>query len=122
MITPGTPEKPNPATLNGHSGVTTAHRRPTWCQTLGSEAPRCGSLARSGLPLSVIEPDTTQEFEPTPSPTPPRRELTASMTPSTFVHSIEAVASVLSGAPESASVPVSRLAGSAVVMVGTMTG
>ena len=36
----------------------------------GMVAPRCGSLASSGLPVVVWSPDTTHEFEPMPSPWP----------------------------------------------------
>ena len=99
MMTPGTPEKPNPATSNGHSVEITRHFRPIWCHTLGSDAPRCGSFASSGSPLSVSAPETTQEFEPIPSPTSPTRALTASMTPSTCDHSTDADAPV-SEAPD----------------------
>src|SRR5262245_47606751 len=43
---------------------------PTRCaryQVDGSRVPRCGSLARSGFPVVVIVPSTTQLFEPMPS-------------------------------------------------------
>src|SRR5712692_9013419 len=44
-------------------------------QVDGSRVPRCGSLARSGLPEAVIVPSTTQLFEPNASAVaPPRRK------------------------------------------------
>ena len=39
-------------------------------QSDGICAPRCGSLASSGLPLAVIVPSTTQLFDPSASPVP----------------------------------------------------
>ncbi len=115
ITTPGTPEKLNPETSNAQFAVIVRHLRPTWCQTLGSAAPRWGSFASSGIPLSVRSPDTTHEFEPMPSPASPIRALTASITPSASSHSIEAVAM-----PDSDAAP--ALAGCAEVSVGTITG
>jgi hypothetical protein len=40
----------------------------------GSRVPRCGSLARSGLPLAVSVPSTTQLLEPRPSVDAPVRK------------------------------------------------
>src|SRR3954462_3982464 len=73
ITTPGSPEKLNPATLKGHSGVTVLQWSPTWYQTDGMAAPRCGSLARSGLPLAVSDPETTHEFDPMSFPAGPSR-------------------------------------------------
>ncbi len=39
-------------------------------QSDGTCAPRCGSLASSGLPDAVIVPSTTQLFEPSAAPEP----------------------------------------------------
>ena len=72
MTTPGRPEKEKPATSNGQASSTWVQCRPTWYQMLGMPGDRCGSLASSGRPDSVCVPDTTQEFEPTPSPLPSR--------------------------------------------------
>src|SRR5215212_9919035 len=70
MTTPGSPEKLKPETSYGQSLVTLLQCRPTWVQMPGMVAPRCGSLASSGLPVVVCSPDTTHEFEPMPSPCP----------------------------------------------------
>src|SRR6185369_4869121 len=55
-----------PTTSHGQLSDTTRQCRPFMIQTDGIPKPRCGSLASSGLPLSVFEPATTQLFEPTP--------------------------------------------------------
>src|SRR6476646_3087273 len=121
MTIPGMPEKPNPARSQGHSWLTFAQRRPIWCQTLGRLAPRCGSLASSGIPDSVRSPETTHELEPMPSPTPPTSSDTASTTPPTRLHSSEAVC-----AEGEASVVVNdagaTVASGGGVIFGTMTG
>ncbi len=70
ITTPGRPEKLNPDTSNGHVVPTLLQCRPTWVQMPGMVAPRCGSLASSGLPVVVCSPETTHEFEPIPSPRP----------------------------------------------------
>ena len=72
MTTPGSPEKLNPATSNGHASVTVAQRSWTCVHTDGIAAPRCGSLASSGRPVVVWAPETTHELEPMPSPLVPR--------------------------------------------------
>ncbi len=115
MITPGTPENPKPATSKPQSEVMTRHFRPIWCHTLGSAAPRCGSFASRGSPVSVRSPETTHEFEPIPSPAPPSRALAASITPSTSCHWTDAVAAVSSPCA-------GVLAGVTAVRVGTITG
>jgi hypothetical protein len=73
MITPGTPEKEKPVTSYAHSSVTFRQCSPTWYQTDGIDADRCGSLASSGLPLAVCSPATTHELEPRPSRSAPPR-------------------------------------------------
>jgi hypothetical protein len=70
ITTPGSPAKLKPDTSNGHCGPSWLQCRPTWLQMPGMVAPRCGSLASSGLPVVVCAPDTTHEFEPMPSPRP----------------------------------------------------
>ena len=45
---------------------------PAWYHNEGIAGARCGSLARSGLPVTVFDPDTAQLLEPMPSPTGPR--------------------------------------------------
>src|SRR3954452_18660328 len=70
MTTPGRPEKLKPETSNGHVLPTLLQCSPTCVQIPGMVAPRCGSLASSGLPVVVWSPETTQEFDPTPSPWP----------------------------------------------------
>src|SRR5919202_2373916 len=77
MTTPGTPAKPKPDTLNGQDADRVWQCRPTWYQMPGRLGARCGSLASSGLPVVVSDPETTQEFEPTPSIPPPSRSGTA---------------------------------------------
>ena len=92
MITPGTPEKPKPGDVERAAPVDDAALQADLMPDARQRsAPRCGSLASSGIPLSVRSPDTTHEFEPMPSPTSPTSALTASMTPSTSDHSIDAV-------------------------------
>src|SRR6478735_1673305 len=77
MTTPGSPENVNPETWNGHAALSVRHWRLTCPQMPGIESARCGSLASSGLPVVVREPETTHEFEPMPSPR-PRLACTAS--------------------------------------------
>ena len=132
MTTPGTPENPKPATSNAHASLTVRQRRPIWCHTLGSEAPRCGSLLSSGMPLAVSAPDTTHEFDPTPSPAPPSRADAASTTEPTSRHDTPVAAPALpvltplptrvpaAAALAEASDPAA--AGASVVIVGTITG
>src|SRR5690625_3715419 len=67
---PGIPAKPKPATSNGQSPSTVRQCSPCWYQIPGTEGARCGSLASSGIPVAVCSPETTQEFDPTPSPPP----------------------------------------------------
>src|SRR5882672_12405138 len=59
--TVGTPGSVPPTTLP--AGVDTCARY----QSAGACNPRCGSLASSGLPLSLRDPATTQLLEPTAS-------------------------------------------------------
>src|SRR5262245_58497627 len=70
MTTPGRPENVYPATSNGQPGVTRRQCRPIWYQTPGMDVVWCGSLASSGLPLTVSAPETTHAFDPTPAPWP----------------------------------------------------
>ncbi len=70
MITPGMPAKLKPLTSNGQASETTRQCSPTWVNTDGIEVARCGSLPRIGLPVAVLEPAITQEFEPTSEPSP----------------------------------------------------
>ncbi|GAA3098581.1 hypothetical protein GCM10020254_49970 [Streptomyces goshikiensis] len=72
MTTPGMPEKVKPATSYWHFSETARQCRPIWYQTEGSCGERCGSFARSGFPVVVYLPETTQEFEPMPLPLGPR--------------------------------------------------
>ena len=72
MTTPGMPANAKPLTSYGHCAETSSQRSPICSQMPGAEMPRCGSLASSGLPDSVRSPETTHEFEPTPSPSPMR--------------------------------------------------
>src|SRR3954452_11473318 len=78
MMTPGTPEKVKPVTSKGQDADSVWQCRPIWYQTPGMPGARCGSLASSGLPVVVSDPETTQEFDPTPSAPPPRRSGTPS--------------------------------------------
>ena len=130
MTTPGTPENPNPATSNAHASFTVRQRSPIWCHTLGRDAPRCGSLLRSGSPLSVRAPETTHEFDPTPSPTSPSRAEAASTTEPTSVHDTPTasepvapdVAAPAVTAPAAAVASIPATAGGSAVIVGTITG
>ena len=70
MTTPGTPAKEKPLTSIGQASDTVRQLRLFWIQMPGWLTPRCGSLASSGLPVVVREPETAHEFEPTPSPRP----------------------------------------------------
>src|SRR4051794_1121998 len=70
MMTPGIPAKVKPATSNGHAAETARQCSPVWYQMLGIEVPWWGSFASSGLPVVVLDPATTQELEPMPSPRP----------------------------------------------------
>src|SRR3954469_8398157 len=70
MMTPGIPAKVKPATSNGHVAETARQCSPVWYQMLGIEVPWWGSFASSGLPVVVLDPATTQELEPMPSPRP----------------------------------------------------
>src|SRR5665811_1228717 len=72
MITPGNPENVKPETANGQLVSTSMQYRPICDQIPGAEIARCGSLASRGSPLAVCSPETTQELEPTPSPSPSR--------------------------------------------------
>src|SRR5665647_2724967 len=72
MITPGNPENVKPETANGQLASTSVQYRPICDQMPGAEIDRCGSLASRGSPLAVYSPETTQELEPTPSPSPSR--------------------------------------------------
>src|SRR5919202_2751441 len=73
MTTPGTPAKLKPDTSKGQAGDRVWQCRPTWYQIPGRLGARCGSFASSGLPVVVSAPETTHEFEPTPSMPPPSR-------------------------------------------------
>src|SRR6266480_3650317 len=82
--TPGAPGKETPATSKGQASDTWLQCSPFMIQTDGIAKPRCGSLARIGLPLCVLSRETTQLFDPTPllptSPAPrskPARPATA---------------------------------------------
>src|SRR4051794_25378593 len=77
IITPGTPAKLNPEPPTGQLADGDCQCRPTWYQMPGRLGARCGSLASSGLPVVVSAPETTHEFEPTPSMPPPMRSGTA---------------------------------------------
>ena len=68
ITTPGMPAKVKPLTSKGQSASTVRQCRPIWYQTPGIEVLRCGSLASSGLPEAVCSPETTQLFDPMPSP------------------------------------------------------
>src|SRR3954452_7158033 len=70
MTTPGSPEKVKPDTWKGHAALRVRHWRLTWPQMPGIERARCGSLASSGLPVVVREPETPHGWEPMPSPRP----------------------------------------------------
>src|SRR3954447_19197305 len=72
MTTPGVPENVNPATSYGQDASTVRQCSPIWYQMLGMAGARCGSLASRGRPLSVNRPETTQLFDPMPSPVPIR--------------------------------------------------
>src|SRR4051794_1999005 len=78
MITPGTPANVKPAMSNGQADDRDRQCRPIWYQIPGTLGARCGSLASSGLPVAVSAPETTHEFEPTPSSPPPASRGTAS--------------------------------------------
>jgi len=65
-MTAGAPGKLTPATFHGQAGETTRQCSPFMIQIDGIPKPRCGSFASIGFPLAVIEPATTQSFEPTP--------------------------------------------------------
>src|SRR3954468_10945778 len=56
--TPGTPGTVAPIAFSPGACRCAKYQMP------GALRPRCGSLARSGLPLFVCAPDTTQLFEP----------------------------------------------------------
>ena len=72
MTTPGIPENVKPLTSNGHAAPSRVQCRPIWYQMPGTETPRCGSLARIGLPVVEWSPSTTQPLEPMPSDEPSR--------------------------------------------------
>ena len=78
MITPGTPANVKPAMSNGQAAESDRQCRPIWYQMPGRLGARCGSLASSGLPVAVSAPETTHEFDPTPSSPPPASRGTAS--------------------------------------------
>jgi hypothetical protein len=73
MITPGTPEKVNPATSSGHAADTVRQCSPICTQIPGRLIPRWGSLASSGAPVAEWSASTTQELLPMPAPRPSRR-------------------------------------------------
>ena len=129
MTTPGRPEKEKPATSNGQASSTCVQCRPTWYQMLGMPGARCGSLASSGRPDSVCVPETTQEFDPTPSPRPSRsgtassaawadssaerpartaRRVSASAAGSAAAGAVAAVASAAAASPWARSAPASE--------------
>src|SRR5207247_10992123 len=58
-----------PATGNPTSWYP-APSKPSPDQIEGLRAARCGSTARIGLPVAVLEPASAQQFEPVPSPAP----------------------------------------------------
>ena len=64
--TAGAPGKDTPTTSHGQLSSTVWQCRPFMIQTDGIPNPRCGSLARIGLPLIVRSPEMTQLFEPMP--------------------------------------------------------
>ena len=114
---PGSPENEKPPTSNGHASSTVEHFNCTWYQTEGRDAPRCGSFASRGIPVSVRAPETTQEFEPMPSPTSPTRTLAASMTLDVSSHSMVVEACWTS---PSVSVGVNAAGSASVPSVGTV--
>jgi len=77
MNTPGMPESENPETSNVQSSASATQWSPTWCHTPGALTAEWGSFARSGWPVSVWDPATTNELDPTPS-VPPTSVGTAS--------------------------------------------
>ena len=62
MTTPGTPGSVAPVARRPGASIDARY------QTDGVRRPRCGSLARIGLPLAVREPPSTQELLPRSSP------------------------------------------------------